>query len=359
MSAHSPHAASYRSTTLIATARAESWKAALEEVRDVAGRPLDVTNLRPDILLLRLSKPFGEVAGEWRARPPVFIRHLVPVAVTAPLGGVTNPAEASEAILAGLGDLDGIASEDVLGVQVRSLADDLPFGRVQLAHHLGAELQLRPGAQVDLRRASVILSVLIENRSAKELVAHAGVSAASDNLSAWAGGERRFKRYESQVSRAEFKLLEALDVFGIDLTSCGSALDLGASPGGWSKVLADAGSNVLAVDPGELDPRLTERQEIRHFAGTVEDFLNAKAEDVFDVIVNDMRMDARRSARMQVLVAPLLRPSGTAIMTLKLGQRSPLAEVRSALDVLRRTYVIRHARQLFHNRSEVTVVLAC
>ncbi len=43
-----------------------------------------------------------------------------------------------------------------------------------------------------------------------------GVSRAIDNLSDWAGGARRFRRDPDQISRAEFKLLEALEVFALD-----------------------------------------------------------------------------------------------------------------------------------------------
>lgn len=52
---------------------------------------------------------------------------------------------------------------------------------------------------------------------------------------------------------AEFKLLEALEVFGIVLPSHGVALDLAAAPGGWTRVLRRAGEYVTAIDPGELD----------------------------------------------------------------------------------------------------------
>ncbi len=59
-----------------------------------------------------------------------------------------------------------------------------------------------------------------------------------------------------EISRAEFKLLEALEVFGVSLPSRGRALDLGAAPGGWTRLLLEASLSVVAVDPANLDPRL-------------------------------------------------------------------------------------------------------
>ena len=53
-----------------------------------------------------------------------------------------------------------------------------------------------------------------------------GISTAEENLSSWPGGAHRFAQKPEQISRAEFKLLEALDVFGVILPSQGHALDL-------------------------------------------------------------------------------------------------------------------------------------
>ena len=90
----------------------------------------------------------------------------------------------------------------------------------------------------------------------QRFVALAGLSRAERNISDWAGGMRRFAREEGQISRAEFKLLEALEVFRIVLPPRGVALDLGASPGGLTGVLRQLDQYVTAVDPGELGPRL-------------------------------------------------------------------------------------------------------
>ncbi len=55
-------------------------------------------------------------------------------------------------------------------------------------------------------------------------------------------------------SRAYLKLWEALTVFGRHPAPGELCLDLGASPGGWTAVLAGLGARVVAVDRAPLDP---------------------------------------------------------------------------------------------------------
>ncbi len=57
-------------------------------------------------------------------------------------------------------------------------------------------------------------------------------------------------------SRAYLKLWEALTQLGLYPRPSEMCLDLGASPGGWTWVLACLGASVLAVDKAPLDPRI-------------------------------------------------------------------------------------------------------
>lgn len=57
-------------------------------------------------------------------------------------------------------------------------------------------------------------------------------------------------------SRAYLKLYEALTRLGVRPGPGERCIDLGASPGGWSWVLAGLGADVLAVDRAPLDPRM-------------------------------------------------------------------------------------------------------
>jgi 23S rRNA (cytidine2498-2'-O)-methyltransferase len=159
-------------------------------------------------------------------------------------------------------------------------------------------------------------------------------------------------------------LLEALEVFGVTLPSQGLALDLGAAPGGWTRMLLEAGMRVVAVDPAKLDARLARQPHVEHYRGYAEEYLEEaiKRRRKFNVITNDMRMDAREAARLLVEASACLLSEGFIISVLKLphatSEIDPLKNLSEALRVLDRHFGIVQARQLFHNRQEVTVLTA-
>jgi len=105
-----------------------------------------------------------------------------------------------------------------------------------------------------------------------------------DNLSGHCDINKLFYGEEPAVSRAEFKLREAIHKFDVSIEKC-QALDLGAAPGGWTKVLADAGVEVTAVDPGELDPVIGGLPNVKHIKSRVEDW---QCDQKYDLIVNDI-----------------------------------------------------------------------
>jgi 23S rRNA (cytidine2498-2'-O)-methyltransferase len=75
-----------------------------------------------------------------------------------------------------------------------------------------------------------------------------------------------------------------------------------------------------------------------------------------------MRMDAREAARLLIQARGNLRRDGFIISTLKLPHATasidPLKNLRESLSLLRRYFDIVQAKQLFHNRQEVTVIVA-
>jgi 23S rRNA (cytidine2498-2'-O)-methyltransferase len=63
-------------------------------------------------------------------------------------------------------------------------------------------------------------------------------------------------------SRAYLKLWEALTLFGAWPGPGETCLDLGASPGGWTWVLAKLGASVTAIDKAALDPAIAAMQGV-------------------------------------------------------------------------------------------------
>lgn len=210
----------------------------------------------------------------------------------------------------------------------------------------------------DPRRAQRVLSIHFHVQDGKPKRAFVGASKTRNNLSSWTGGEFRWAKGPSSVSRAEGKIVQALEEFcpGNDFSGC-RVLDLGAAPGGWSRVLAEQGSLVDAVDPADLDPSLLEVSTIRHFRETAGIYLR-RSEEKYDLIVSDMKMDANLAAEILVRLANRLKSEGRILSTLKLpkGNRA-LGEVKEALKKISRAHDILEARQLYMNRSEITVLL--
>ncbi|HEX4572013.1 MAG TPA: SAM-dependent methyltransferase [Dongiaceae bacterium] len=83
----------------------------------------------------------------------------------------------------------------------------------------------------------------------------ATILASADCRSPFPNGEARFvEDREGPPNRAYLKLWEALTLIDRRPGLGDLCLDLGASPGGWSWVLAKLGARVIAVDKALLDP---------------------------------------------------------------------------------------------------------
>jgi 23S rRNA (cytidine2498-2'-O)-methyltransferase len=184
-----------------------------------------------------------------------------------------------------------------------------------------------------------------------------GVGTPFENLSKWNGGMPHFSHDQNAlISRAECKLLEALDAFSLSLDSFKTGLDLGAAPGGWSHVLLQHGITVTAVDPAQLAPRLEQEPELTHFKGTTQEYIRKYPKGKTDVLLNDMKMDVDKSVAITKEFSGYLNPGGIGIITFKLPQRFHYTQIKNGLISLSERFQILTARQLFHNRSEITVL---
>jgi len=182
---------------------------------------------------------------------------------------------------------------------------------------------------------------------------YVGFSTVGQNLNEHCDEYRVFSRHGRTVSRAEYKLIEALRRFRVTVPS-GRALDLGAAPGGWTRVLADAGMNVVAVDPADLDPSVIALPGVTHARVRAEDYVS---DGGFDLLASDMNVDPEQSAAAMVTMARHLRPGAPAIMTVKLVIRNAARLLDNIRPILAPAYDVVRIKCLFHNRREVTVLL--
>ena len=178
--------------------------------------------------------------------------------------------------------------------------------------------------------------------------------------SPWLGGIPRLKFPRNAPSRSTLKLEEALLVLLDDgererwLKPGMRAVDLGASPGGWTWQLVRRSLQVIAVDNGPMDAELMASGLVDHLRA---DGFRYQPRTPVDWMVCDMvEQPARVAARMaQWLAQGWCR---YAIFNLKLPMKKRYDEVQRCLAILHDGVGGKpelRARQLYHDREEITV----
>ncbi len=186
------------------------------------------------------------------------------------------------------------------------------------------------------------------------------------NSSAAHMGIQRVSMASDAPSRSYLKLAEAFEVF-LDKTEQAqwlkpgmSAVDLGAAPGGWTWQLVQRGLTVIAVDNGPLKGAAAGHPAIRHLR---QDGFRFRPQRPVDWLVCDM---VEQPQRVATLMGEWFASGLTqrAIFNLKLPMKKRVAALNAALDLVRgalNAKGIRYrleAKQLYHDREEVTVFLA-
>jgi len=178
-----------------------------------------------------------------------------------------------------------------------------------------------------------------------------GLGSAAESLHPVSDPCRIFSRGPVHVSRAEFKLREALKIIGYRPAPASLAIDIGAAPGGWSFVLAERGMTVIAIDPADLDGPAADHPNIRHLKMKVEHYTGSEPADL---VVNDMNMDPTDSAAAVLTVGRDLKPGGLLVMTIKLPDGTYQKQVADVIEILSPQFECIDVRCLFYNRREVT-----
>jgi 23S rRNA (cytidine2498-2'-O)-methyltransferase len=175
----------------------------------------------------------------------------------------------------------------------------------------------------------------------------------------WPGGIPRLRFPRAAPSRSTLKLEEAFLVLLDDderakwLAPAMTAVDLGASPGGWTWQLVHRSIRTIAIDNGPMDKALMDSGIVDH--RRVDGFRFEPPRAV-DWLVCDMVEQPRRIAE---LVARWLGNGWCrrAMFNLKLPMKKRYDEVQLCFDILRDAVdgLELRAKQLYHDREEITV----
>lgn len=176
----------------------------------------------------------------------------------------------------------------------------------------------------------------------------------------------RLKFPPTAPSRSTLKLDEAIVTMLTDeqqrlvFRSGGSAVDLGACPGGWTYQLVHRGLHVEAIDNGLIDDALMATGQVQHFAA--DGFTYKPQNSRVDLLVCDMIEQPDRVAK---LMGDWLvnQWADHAIFNLKLPMKrryetvvNAMASLHQRLNKLKSTFSVR-VRHLYHDRDEVTVTV--
>ncbi len=227
---------------------------------------------------------------------------------------------------------------------------------------------LTPHLEKALRKAGVVF----EDEKAEERLhvffvggraCYLGVSAVA-NSSRWPMGIARLRMPSAAPSRSTLKLAEALLEFLDDkerarrLAPGMCAIDLGASPGGWTWQLVQRGMMVIAVDNGAMAPGLMETGQVKHRR---DDGFHFRPSEPVDWMVCDMVESPSKIARLasKWIAEEWARET---IFNLKLPMKKRWEEVERCRSIIDEAmggsgYYLR-IKQLYHDREEVTAYLA-
>jgi 23S rRNA (cytidine2498-2'-O)-methyltransferase len=291
---------------------------------------------------------------EWAfARQALFVRSIVRAASSTQLDRAVTAAirelAAKDGALKQAWALQVWCADTLEGNKLARTADVLE--RSVIAHcaavdRLWADKRVA-SARVARESAGWVAQVCL--RSPVEAVL--GFQRAVELHSVHSGGRARMRVEGESPSRAAKKLEEAFSWFGEAPSRGDNCVDLGAAPGGWTKVLLDRGAIVTAVDPGQMDIELRKNRALTHVVGSAFDFA---PETPVDWLFCDM---VWRPLEVVALLAKWARRGWASVMiaNVKLPMKSKGEFVHRLREMLREGGWTRvRARQLYHDREEVT-----
>lgn len=298
--------------------------------------------------LLRTVQPRPEVARVVRSARTRCIGRVIPVDVEVE---IPKSRDALSTLALAAESLARFGPEDTFAVRcVRRGHHEFSARDVETT--IGRRVVEATRAGVDLEKPrKVVVVEVFQGR------AFLGVADADELVRKPLRKARKYDPGRRPLNRAELKFREIVERAELDVRPGMRALDLGAAPGGWSKVLAESGLRVLAVDPADLAPEVAALENVEHFKGRAEDVAAVLAEGRFDILTNDMNAEPKASAHAMCSVAPLLRPRAPAIMTVKFVSCRRKQHVAEARSVLEQAFDDIRVRRVPHNARETTAVM--
>lgn len=149
-------------------------------------------------------------------------------------------------------------------------------------------------------------------------------------------------------NRAYLKLWEALTLLEKYPQSGDSALDLGASPGGWTYVMQSLGATVTAVDKASLDPKIMKLPRVNFLKQSAFALDPAKLNQTYDWVLSDVACYPERAYAL-IMKWIASAKAKQMIFTIKLQGKTDLATIKQ-FQAIPNSRII----NMFYNKHEAT-----
>ncbi len=336
-------------------------KSSLEELKSLDADFRTVKEYR-EVLIIE-SEQIG-LESKLKDINPIFIYNLLPIS------GVYDVDEGNylKTIYGAFKTLK-IDKTRKMMVQCFNLNSKRTYSAKDIEVYIGENIE-KEGQIIDIEAPQVVAFVIII-----DMICYCGSIRSEDMFRSHLDPKRFYKnKFSKTVSRAELKLEEAWDEFGLG-TRKGTAIDIGAAPGGWSLVLARKGIKAIAIDSGNLDlgglskqnmkvkvadgkisKQDLEENHIIHIKSVYESVIG----DILPVsevgmILVDINSTPDVSVKAIAKFLPLLCKEAMLIMTIKCVTKNVSKYIKIAKEGLAANFDVKSIRYLPANRMEVTL----
>jgi 23S rRNA (cytidine2498-2'-O)-methyltransferase len=182
----------------------------------------------------------------------------------------------------------------------------------------------------------------------------AGPAAAKMVAKTWPGGVQPLEPGDLVLSRAYFKVAEAIAWSGLEMQSGDLAIEVGASPGGSCGLLLERGLRVIGIDPAEMDPEILTHPNFRHLRARAGELPRSEYHGAKWLLVDsNVRPDQTLTTVEQIVTHRESTIQGM-LLTLKLGSIEHADRIEGWVRKVRqwKAHDVR-VRQLARSRIEV------
>jgi 23S rRNA (cytidine2498-2'-O)-methyltransferase len=172
----------------------------------------------------------------------------------------------------------------------------------------------------------------------------------------WPGGVPLIRPDAEPISRAYWKLEEALRWSQLPISKGDLCVELGSAPGGAVQLLLERGMYVLGVDPAEMDEQILSHPNFAHIKARAADVKRSEFARVRWLMADSIVAPELTLDSVEAIVTHDETHVRGLLLTLKLADWDLAAKIPEFLDRIRSWgYKYVRARQLAFNRQEICV----